>query len=39
LNAVSWVDTSGNLWLFGGYYNPDPNEGGANFNDLWKYEP
>jgi N-acetylneuraminic acid mutarotase len=35
-NAVSWTDTSGNLWLFGGFgldsagtINP--------LNDLWKY--
>jgi len=26
--AVSWKDTSGNLWLFGG-----------NGNDLWKFDP
>ncbi len=39
LDAVSWVDASGNLWFFGGYYNPDPNESGADFNDLWKYAP
>ena len=38
LNSVSWVDGSGNLWLFGGngyYYGP----GWARLNDLWKYEP
>lgn len=35
--AVTWTDTSGNLWLFGG--------SGTNFtssdelNDLWKYSP
>jgi uncharacterized repeat protein (TIGR02543 family) len=27
--AISWIDSSGNLWLFGG--NPD-------FNDLWKFD-
>jgi hypothetical protein len=29
--AVSWIDTSGNLWLFAGASD----DGG--FNDLWKY--
>jgi hypothetical protein len=28
----TWVDASGKLWLFGGYFN------GA-YNDLWKYDP
>jgi N-acetylneuraminic acid mutarotase len=27
--GVSWVDTKGNLWLFGG----------AGFNDLWEFNP
>jgi len=41
--SVSWTDTSGNLWLFGGdfvytdfignFYENGP------FNDLWKYDP
>jgi hypothetical protein len=30
-NAVSWTDTSGNFWLFGG--------SGAAGNDLWKFNP
>lgn len=29
--SVTWRDTLGNLWLFGGYYN------GNKMNDLWKY--
>ena len=29
--AVSWIDSSGSLWLFGG----NASDGG--FNDLWKY--
>jgi hypothetical protein len=34
--AVSWTDSSGNLWLFGGF-GPD-SVGTAGFlNDLWKY--
>jgi hypothetical protein len=31
-HAVSWTNSSGNLWLFGGY-------DGNFFNDLWKYTP
>jgi N-acetylneuraminic acid mutarotase len=36
--AVSWIDSSGKLWLFGGngYYS-DGNYG--ELNDLWKYDP
>ena len=38
--AVSWIDSSGKLWLFGGY-GPDPAGSGARgeFNDLWRYDP
>jgi hypothetical protein len=32
--AVAWSDTSGNLWLFGGYES-GPN--GGVLNDLWRY--
>jgi hypothetical protein len=32
-NAVSWIDSSGNLWLFGGSF---PSGGG---NDLWEFNP
>jgi hypothetical protein len=28
--SVSWIDASGNLWLFGGDFGQ---------NDLWRYEP
>jgi hypothetical protein len=31
-SAVSWTDSSGNFWLFGG-------ESAEPFNDLWRYEP
>ena len=36
--AVSWIDSQGNLWLFGG----DGFDSGGTFdllNDLWKYDP
>jgi N-acetylneuraminic acid mutarotase len=40
VGAVSWIDTSGNLWLFGGLGKDptDPNTSG-NLNDLWRFTP
>lgn len=38
VEAVSWTDSSGRLWLFGGWGR----DGAANIgllNDLWKYDP
>jgi hypothetical protein len=32
---VSWVDTAGNLWLFGGAFIVDYED----FNDLWMFSP
>jgi N-acetylneuraminic acid mutarotase len=40
--GVTWTDTSGNLWLFGGFsgYAGSQNTAVGNFlNDLWKYSP
>jgi N-acetylneuraminic acid mutarotase len=37
-NSVSWTDSSGNLWLFGGYYQ-DSTVGVVYLNDLWEYNP
>lgn len=34
-DAISWIDNSGNLWLFGG----DSQTGNGFFNDLWRYTP
>jgi len=35
-SAVSWTDSAGNLWLFGGYgYDVNGNLG--NLNDLWEF--
>ncbi len=37
-SAVSWIDASGNLWLFGGgdYLSI---LGGGKLNDLWEFQP
>jgi len=37
-NAVSWTDSSGNLWLFGGYGSDWIGAAGW-LNDLWKFDP
>ena len=41
IGSVSWGDTSGNIWVFGGYGNDVPGFRGrwGYFNDLWKYNP
>lgn len=36
-NSVSWVDQSGNLWLFGGQGTATTSATGY-LNDLWKYD-
>jgi hypothetical protein len=36
--AVSWTDSSGNFWLFGGYGYDSAGTGGA-LHDLWKFDP
>lgn len=38
-NAVSWVDDSDNLWLFGGLGFGDTDSNTFFFNDLWRYSP
>jgi N-acetylneuraminic acid mutarotase len=36
--AASWIDESGNFWLFGGF--AVPSDGYGNYlNDLWKFDP
>jgi len=37
-SASSWIDSSGNLWLFGGVGN-DATGAVGNLNDLWRYSP
>jgi len=36
--ASSWTDSSGNLWLFGGY-GADPDGTLGYLNDLWEFNP
>ncbi len=37
-DAVSWIDASGNLWLFGGSGFDSTGQAGV-LNDLWKFSP
>lgn len=38
--AFSWIDTAGNLWLFGGEGYNNTNPIGTNwYNDLWSFNP
>jgi N-acetylneuraminic acid mutarotase len=37
-SAVTWVDSQGNLWLFGGF-GYDSSGNGGNLSDLWRYQP
>lgn len=37
--AVSWVDPSGALWLFGGMGYGSASGSAGMLNDLWKYDP
>jgi N-acetylneuraminic acid mutarotase len=37
-SSVSWIDSSGKLWLFGGLGNDSAGTVGR-LNDLWKYDP
>jgi N-acetylneuraminic acid mutarotase len=36
--AISWLDSQGKLWLFGGYGYDSAGNGGY-LNDLWEYDP
>lgn len=38
MNAVAWADTSGNLWLFGGYGYANGLLGVDQCADLWRYD-
>ena len=37
-SSASWIDASGNLWLFGGAGDDSVGESGY-LNDLWEYKP
>jgi len=37
--SATWVDTAGNLWLFGGQGYPGGTGAFGYLNDLWKYNP
>jgi uncharacterized repeat protein (TIGR03803 family) len=39
LEANSWIDSSGNLWLFGGYGQASATSGAGVLNDLWEFNP
>ncbi len=38
-HATTWVDASGNFWLFGGEGMISNFSSNTNLNDLWKYNP
>jgi N-acetylneuraminic acid mutarotase len=38
-SAVSWTDSSGNLWLFGGAGHDSTAAQIGELNDLWRYQP
>jgi hypothetical protein len=35
---ASWTDTTGNLWMYGGYNNTSNGGQDNTFNDLWKFD-
>jgi N-acetylneuraminic acid mutarotase len=37
--ANSWIDSSGNLWLFGGYGQASGTSAAGVLNDLWEFNP
>ncbi len=37
-DSISWTDSTGELWLFGGY-GYDGSGGAGRLNDLWRFEP
>ncbi len=39
LDSISWLDGSGNLWLFGGSGFDGHADGQGILNDLWEYSP
>ena len=39
VESVSWIDSSGNLWLFGGFGYDSAGNVADYLNDLWRYQP
>ena len=39
LQGLSWTDSSGNLWLFGGFGFATSTGTTDSLNDLWRYQP
>src|SRR5580658_3427448 len=39
VESVSWTDSSGNLWLFGGSAAASEGNASIHFNDLWEFVP
>jgi len=37
--GAGWIDSTGELWLFGGQGYDSTGAQSANLNDLWKYQP
>jgi hypothetical protein len=38
-SSSSWIDSSGNLWLFGGFGTDSGGLAYVNLNDLWRFTP
>jgi N-acetylneuraminic acid mutarotase len=38
-STSTWIDSSGNLWLFGGYGNATIDYVGGDLNELWEFNP
>lgn len=38
-SSATWIDTAGNLWLFGGYYKDPTTSNRGWLNDFWKFSP
>jgi ELWxxDGT repeat protein len=37
--GVTWIDSSGRMWLFGGFGYPASGTTAGILNDLWRYDP
>jgi N-acetylneuraminic acid mutarotase len=37
-SSVSWVDSSGNFWIYGGYGYDEDSTGAGPLSDLWKWD-